>query len=257
MQYDDKVKEIPEKSSDTAAVVPALAVINIKDLPKHVKPLLRDPNQTSRTGGNSKRYVYAYRGVCRQQRKGHDRWQSQISFNGCNHYLGTFDSEYDAAAVYAWAHLILYGEEATKQAQREGEEAAAKFEQRKKDIAEGKISADQKPARKKKPVSAKKQKVTVEKPDEKNELAAAEKTNVDNVLENSSVHSKKRAPVSLKEWNKLKLECAQMLSSGTKGTSKVSHSSSKVENICLSKTLIRVHFLRFQGNCTRYKKRYC
>lgn len=100
MQYDDKVTEVPEKSTDTAAVVPALAVINIKDLPKHVKPLLRDPNQTSRTGGNSKRYVYAYRGVCRQQRKGHDRWQSQISFNGCNHYLGTFDSEYDAAAVY-------------------------------------------------------------------------------------------------------------------------------------------------------------
>ena len=100
MQYDDKVNEVPEKSTDTAAVVPALAVINIKDLPKHVKPLLRDPNQTSRTGGNSKRYVYAYRGVCRQQRKGHDRWQSQISFNGCNHYLGTFDSEYDAAAVY-------------------------------------------------------------------------------------------------------------------------------------------------------------
>jgi len=99
-QYDDKVQEIQEKSTDTAAVVPALAVINIKDLPKHVKPLLRDPNQTSRTGGNSKRYVYAYRGVCRQQRKGHDRWQSQISFNGCNHYLGTFDSEWDAAAVY-------------------------------------------------------------------------------------------------------------------------------------------------------------
>ena len=112
----------------SSSVVPALSVINIKDLPKHVKPLLRDPRQTSRTGGNSKRHVYAYRGVCRQARKGHDRWQSQISFNGCNHYLGTFDSEWDAAAVYAWAHLILYGEEATKKAQQEGEEAAAAYE---------------------------------------------------------------------------------------------------------------------------------
>jgi len=81
-------------------VVPALSVINIKDLPAHVKPLLRDPRQTSRTGGNSKRHVYAYRGVCRQARKGHDRWQSQISFMGVNHYLGTFDSEWDAAAIY-------------------------------------------------------------------------------------------------------------------------------------------------------------
>jgi hypothetical protein len=39
--------------------------------------------------------------VCRQARKGHDRWQSQISYAGVNHYLGTFDSEWDAAAVYA------------------------------------------------------------------------------------------------------------------------------------------------------------
>ncbi|CAJ1969428.1 unnamed protein product [Cylindrotheca closterium] len=123
------------------SVVPALSVINIKDLPPEVKPLLRDPRQTSRTGGNSKRHVYAYRGVCRQARKGHDRWQSQISFMGVNHYLGTFDSEWDAAAIYAWAHLILYGEEATKQAQKEGEEAAAAYEQEKKDIAEGKIPA--------------------------------------------------------------------------------------------------------------------
>ncbi|KAL3944614.1 MAG: hypothetical protein SGBAC_001326 [Bacillariaceae sp.] len=131
------------------SVVPALSVINIKDLPPEVKPLLRDPRQTSRTGGNSKRHVYAYRGVCRQARKGHDRWQSQISFMGVNHYLGTFDSEWDAAAIYAivtivplaWAHFILYGEEATKQAQKEGEEAAAAYEQEKKDIAEGKIPA--------------------------------------------------------------------------------------------------------------------
>ena len=63
-------------------------------------PLLRDPKQTPRTGANAKRHVYAYRGVCRQARKGHDRWQSQISFCGTNHYLGTFDSEWDAAAIY-------------------------------------------------------------------------------------------------------------------------------------------------------------
>lgn len=71
-----------------------------------MKPLLRDPKQTSRTGGNSKRFVYAYRGVCRQARKGHDRWQSQISFGGTNHYLGTFDSEWDAAAIYGKIELV-------------------------------------------------------------------------------------------------------------------------------------------------------
>lgn len=73
-------------SGGTSSVVPALSVINIRDLPPHIKPLLRDPRQTSRTGGGSKknkeRYIYLYRGVCRQSRKGHDRWQSQISFGG-------------------------------------------------------------------------------------------------------------------------------------------------------------------------------
>lgn len=73
-----------------------------------MKPLLRDPRQTSRTGGNSKRHVYAYRGVCRQARKGHDRWQSQISFMGQNHYLGTFDSEWDAGKHDCGESLILF-----------------------------------------------------------------------------------------------------------------------------------------------------
>ena len=135
----------------SGSVVPALSVINIKDLPKDVKPLLRDPRQTSRTGGNSKRHVYAYRGVCRQARKGHDRWQSQISFGGTNHYLGTFDSEWDAAAVYAWAHLILYGEEATRKAQLEGEEAAAAYEREKAAMAAGEALPPPPKLEKKKP----------------------------------------------------------------------------------------------------------
>jgi hypothetical protein len=98
--YEDVTTSSTTGLGGSASVIPALSVINIKDLPQDVKPLLRDPRQTSRTGGNSKRHVYAYRGVCRQARKGHDRWQSQISFMGVNHYLGTFDSEWDAAAIY-------------------------------------------------------------------------------------------------------------------------------------------------------------
>ena len=55
----------------------------------------------------------------------------------------------------AWAHLILYGEEATRQAQKEGEEAAAAYEQEKRDIAAGKIpEPQQKPKKKKQPRKA-------------------------------------------------------------------------------------------------------
>jgi hypothetical protein len=40
----------------------------------------------------------------------------------------------------AWAHKLLYGVEATLQAQKEGEEAAAAYEKEKKDIAAGVVS---------------------------------------------------------------------------------------------------------------------
>lgn len=59
----------------------------------------------------------------------------------------------------AWAHLILYGEEATRQAQKEGEEAAAAYEQEQRDIAAGKIPEQLlKPDKKKKPPTKKKEK---------------------------------------------------------------------------------------------------
>lgn len=86
-----------------------------------------------------------------------------------NHYLGTFDSEWDAAAIYAWAHLILYGEEATRKAQKEGEEAAAAYEQEKKDIAEGKIVAPPP-----KPEKEKKKKITRKAKEKRSENGGAD-----------------------------------------------------------------------------------
>ena len=243
-------KETP--CSGISGTNPDLSVIDIKDLPPYVKPLLRDPNQTSRTGGNSKRYVYAYRGVCRQQRKGHDRWQSQISFNGTNHYLGTFDSEWDAAAVYAWAHLILYGEEATKEAQREGEEAAAAFAQHEQDIAEGKIpppSSSKPPAKKKKRGAPKKNthkadkggKSLLNKPQEDSRadmVCEANGSDVSVAETSASAQSKKKKPMSLREWRKLKTECAMMLSSGTKGTSKATILATRKDVAQMSERLL-------------------
>lgn len=126
-------KEKP--SSGMSGTKPDLSVISLKNLPPHIKPLLRDPNLAVKKGHQ----MYKYLGVCRQLRKNNCVWQSQISFDGVNHYLGTFKSEWDAGAVYAWAHLILYGEEATKEVQRLGEEATAVFERKQKDKAEEKV----------------------------------------------------------------------------------------------------------------------
>jgi len=102
-------------SAFSASVLSALSVINIKDLPKDIKPLLSDPKQHWRSGNT-------YRGACRQGKK-ENRWRSRIYFRGAAYKLGTYDSEWDAARIFAWAYLILHGEEATKKIQREAEEA--------------------------------------------------------------------------------------------------------------------------------------
>ena len=84
--YEDTMTAHPGRGLEmlgggASSVVPALSVINIKDLPSGVKPLLRDPRQTSRTGsssgsgGNKQRHVYAYRGVCRNST------ESRVQFN--------------------------------------------------------------------------------------------------------------------------------------------------------------------------------
>lgn len=234
-----------------ASVVPALSKINIDNLPADVKPLLRDPRQTSRTGGNSKRHVYAYRGVCRQARKGHDRWQSQISFMGVNHYLGTYDSEWDAAAIYAWAHLVLYGEDATRQAQKEGEEAAAAYEQEKKDGVSGKLPLIQTPTGK----------------TSEDEVPDDDSNNLDNgsvdengfvdteLAENQSGMLKEKETDSLPEKN-LKLSASPeevpKLESGkkrklpqkqttptTRKRSKLSTKGSKIQNVPIGPTLVK------------------
>lgn len=61
-------------------------------------------------------------------------------------------------SLAAWAHLILYGEEATKQAQKEGEEAAAAYEKEKRDIAAGILPAESPKPEKKKRKPGKKKK---------------------------------------------------------------------------------------------------
>ena len=103
-------------TTTTTTTTSLLSVINLKDLPPNIQPLLLlcdNPCQTSTSytvGGNNT----TYRGVCRvlvQSRKNkvggdHDHtdhccvWQSSICFHGVNHWLGTFDSEWDAGAIY-------------------------------------------------------------------------------------------------------------------------------------------------------------
>lgn len=178
--------------------------------------------------------------------------------------------------------MILYGEEATKKAQQEGEEAAAAWEQLQKDVAEGRLppSALTSPKKvKRSPAGVKKnpgaprgprgsrskpaaastpseskvdvKKVDVKKVDVKQEehvkseptkmpqVQVVKELASQKVIEPqptgiiksglvekestyTSMYSKKEIPKTVTQWNKLKTSCAMMLSSGTKGTSKVS-----------------------------------
>ena len=75
-----------------------------KNLPAGVVPLPRDPKQDAHVG--KRPGEEAYEGICRSSRFG-DTWKSQITFGGAAHHLGTFDSEWDAAAIHGkinWFH---------------------------------------------------------------------------------------------------------------------------------------------------------
>lgn len=240
--YEDATSSTASGLGGSAAnVVPLLSVINIKDLPPDVKPLLRDPRQTSRTGGNSKRHVYAYRGVCRQARKGHDRWQSQISFMGVNHYLGTFDSEWDAAAIYSWAHLILYGEEATKQAQKEGEEAAEAYEQEKRDIAAGKIPAG--PAKAEKAKKPKQPRKKLDPKPGKKRKSEETKSDSGEKNEDSTEPGQKKRKIKLK----VKLTAEKKPKTDTKNAKHEKESMNATLALGASKTLILGERAAFHG----------
>jgi len=101
---DKKSSSIKLNSNVPEWVCTIQSIIDLKEpkVPPHIQPLPRENFKGRR--GNAQ-----YRGVCCQKRKGGNRWQSQISFRGHNHYLGTFDTEWLAAAVFAWAHEILNG----------------------------------------------------------------------------------------------------------------------------------------------------
>lgn len=127
--------------------------------------------------------------------------------------------------IIAWAHLILYGEEATKLAQKEGEEAAAAYEQEKRDIAEGRIPglpAKTATDKKKKavPKKEKKAETSVEKGNHKSHSGVTDvKTKKRKVSsrDNPNVEKKQRTMTSA-----LKTEKELLLSILAKGVLKVS-----------------------------------
>ena len=73
--------------------------------------------------------------------------------------------------------MILYGEEATKKAQKEGEEAAAAYEQEKRDIAAGILpTPPSKPEKKVKRKPGKKRKLDADATEEQDPVRASEET---------------------------------------------------------------------------------
>ena len=186
----------------------------------------------------------------------------------------------------AWAHLILYGEEATKKVAKDGEEAVAAFNQQQKDIAEGKIPfPDPSPPKKKRKPGApkKKREVTVAEKTaesggdvesevdvgtsdatmaEKMATSTAATSPAKRAVPYTSFHLKKKTPTSLHGWNRIKTECAKMLSSGTKGTSKVCVLLMKalvlsIIIMCLSHSTVAVVCLFPTGDIVVNKKRSC
>lgn len=85
----------------------ALSVIDVNNMPSYMRPLLRDP--TSRKGRGE--CDSDFKGVNRRVRKGTIRYSAQINHLGHTHYLGTFDNEWEAGSIFAWAYYIIRNHE--------------------------------------------------------------------------------------------------------------------------------------------------
>jgi hypothetical protein len=108
--------------------------------------------------------------------------------------------------------LILYGEEATRQAQKEGEEAAAAYEQEKRDIAEGKLpAAAPKPEKKKRQVKAKKDEN--EDVDGKKKRTAKDDVGVEKKKARGGGDKESIAPIVSKSVSKVGFHCSGMQAS--------------------------------------------
>jgi hypothetical protein len=134
----------------------------------------------------------------------------------------------------------LYGEEATRKAQLEGEEAAAAFAQHERDVAEGKIPppTPTMPKKKKREVRPKVQVDTVKSDTMKVESLSTGQQNVNSQTltgmkteitpggERNSIvsvfNTRTSSESGVIDLSKMKSQIATMLSSGTKGTSKAS-----------------------------------
>jgi len=82
--------------------------------PSYVSPILNN------RAGNT------YRGASHTSNPNlKERWSSSIYFQGKRIYLGRYEREEDAASIYGWAHLILFGEEKTRKVVEEGEDFAS------------------------------------------------------------------------------------------------------------------------------------
>lgn len=129
----------------------------------------------------------------------------------------------------------MYGEEATRQAQKEGEEAAAAYEQEKRDIASGKIKIPEpsKPEKKKKVKKEKKDS------DPKEKTTSTTPAKGEKAVAPEGVQSSEKAEKTTKK--------RKSLAKDTSGSEKKPRASQRVETIApvLAKGVTKVSILFF------------
>ena len=101
------VQKLPEKEVSSNQEIPdwvsSLSIIDINRIPNYIRPIWRE--SLSKKGRGEVDSVY--KGVHKRVRKGIIRYSAQINHLGHTHYLGTFDNEWIAGTIFAWAYYVL------------------------------------------------------------------------------------------------------------------------------------------------------
>uniref|UniRef100_A0A7S2WNA0 AP2/ERF domain-containing protein n=1 Tax=Rhizochromulina marina TaxID=1034831 RepID=A0A7S2WNA0_9STRA len=75
-------------------------MLDLSDVPLDLKPIPRTSTRST------SKWSSKYKGVCRN---GTRKWKAHINHHGMLLYLGTFDTQEEAAVVFARAHYKLHG----------------------------------------------------------------------------------------------------------------------------------------------------
>lgn len=133
------IKEKPstKHSSGGVSLLNANGTLDLSDVPEDIPPIPRTSTRSTSTWSSK------YKGVCRN---GSKKWKAHINHHGVLLYLGTFDTQEEAAVVFARAHYKLHGPSDAKEPKKKPSSSSRRESNRTREKESSAAAKDEPPS---------------------------------------------------------------------------------------------------------------